>query len=146
MPKATPFLWFNGKIEAAVKFYKGVFGKDCKVASLGPMGATLKILGQELILFNGGPHFKLNPAFSLMIHCKTQKEVDFYWKKLTKGGEESRCGWLADPYGVSWQVIPDVLTKLMWDKDRVRAQRVTEAMLKMNKIVIADLKKAYAGR
>ena len=148
--KITPFLWYDGRVDKAIKFYRSVF-KDVKVLSMNRNGrvvqsATIRLAGQELILFNGGPHFKFNCAFSLFVHCATQKEVDYYWTKLSRGGEESRCGWLADPFGLSWQVVPTVLFALINDPDPVKADRACQAMLQMRKIDIKALQRAHAGR
>jgi predicted 3-demethylubiquinone-9 3-methyltransferase (glyoxalase superfamily) len=152
MKKITPFLWFNDNAEEAAKFYVSVFkkGKIVSRMTLGkkkgkPLGVVFRIEGQELIALNGGPHFKLSPAFSLYVDCKDQKEVDALWKKLSKGGEESQCGWLTDKFGMSWQIIPSILSKNLYDKDPVRAGRVFDAMMKMGKIDIATLQKAYKG-
>jgi predicted 3-demethylubiquinone-9 3-methyltransferase (glyoxalase superfamily) len=144
MQQVTPFLWFKDKAQEAAKFYVSVF-KGAKLVDSNPMSATLRLKDQTLILFNGGPHYKLTPAFSLFISCKTQKEVDYYWSKLTKGGEESRCGWLVDKFGVSWQVIPEILGPCISDPDPAKAGRAMQAMLKMRKIDIKALKKAHTG-
>jgi len=150
MSNITPFLWFDGQVGEALKFYRQVF-KQSKIVSVSGHGkniqsATLRLHGQELILFSGGPHYKLTPAFSLMVNCKTQREVDYYWKKLTQGGEESRCGWLVDRHGLSWQIIPDVLFALLNDPDQVKAGRAMQAMLQMRKLDIKALKLAHAGK
>ena len=147
MNKITPFLWFDDKALEAAKFYCSIF-KDSKIIKQNKngkkvWGVTLKINGQELIAFNGGPHFKFTPAISLFIHCKTQEEVDYYWEKLSKGGKKVQCGWLKDKYGLSWQIIPDTLGKLLEDKDPKKAERVYQAMMKMTKIDIKTLKQAY---
>lgn len=155
MPSITPFLWFDDNAEAAMKFYKSIFKgtKVLSVSRMGPgkkakvMGVSFQILGQKFHALNGGPHYKLNEAFSIYLDCKTQKEVDSYWNKLLKGGgRPSRCGWLTDRFGVTWQVIPDILPKLIGDKDGAKAQRAVQAMLGMVKIDIAALKKAHAGK
>ena len=148
MQKITPFLWFDGNAEQAMKFYTSIF-KGSKVLEIRRnkkkfMAATVRLQGQEYILFNGGPHFKFNPAISLFVHCRTQREVDDLWKKLSKGGKEVQCGWLTDKFGLSWQIIPNILGDLLADKDPVKADRVFEAMLKMVKIDIKALKRAYA--
>ena len=151
-PTIRPFLWFGQNAEAAANFYVAVF-KNSKILSVmpspdpkTPMGVELEIDGQRLIAFNGGPHYKLTEAVSLMVHCETQEEVDYYWQKLTAdGGEESRCGWLKDKFGLSWQIIPQALMTLMGDKDPARAGRVVQAMLGMAKIDIAALQRAYDG-
>ena len=151
-PTIRPFLWFGQNAEAAANFYVSVF-KNSKILSVmpspdpkTPMGVELEIDGQRLIAFNGGPHYKLTEAVSLMVHCETQEEVDYFWQKLTSdGGAESRCGWLKDRFGLSWQVIPQALMTLMGDKDPARAGRVVQAMLGMSKIDIAALQRAYDG-
>jgi predicted 3-demethylubiquinone-9 3-methyltransferase (glyoxalase superfamily) len=144
MPKISPFLWFDGNMEQAVNFYASVF-KDARIVSMNPMSATFELLGQRFIALNAGPHHKFNEAVSFFIHCSDQTEVDYYWSKLTAGGAEQPCGWVKDPFGLSWQVIPDALGQLLSDPDRAKAQRVMQAMLKMKKIVIADLHAAAAG-
>jgi predicted 3-demethylubiquinone-9 3-methyltransferase (glyoxalase superfamily) len=150
MQKITPFLWFDGNVEEAVHFYTGIF-KNSKVLSAMPgpggtmMSATLLLNGQELIAFNGGPMFKFTEAISLMVSCESQEEIDGFWEKLSEGGEKSRCGWLKDKFGLSWQVVPPLLVRLLNDKDPAKAKRVMTAMLQMNKIIIADLEKAYDG-
>ena len=144
--KITPFLWFDNQAEEAAKFYVSVF-KNSKVINVNPMTATFMLDGVEFMALNGGPHHKFTEAISFFVHCKTQKEIDGLWKKFTaNGGKESQCGWLLDKYGVSWQIIPDDLGKLLNDKDRVKANRVMQAMLQMKKIEINGLKKAYKGK
>jgi predicted 3-demethylubiquinone-9 3-methyltransferase (glyoxalase superfamily) len=138
MQKVTPFLWFDNKAEEAAKFYVSIF-KNAKLLS----PTTFQIGGQEFIAFNGGPHFTFTPAISLFVNCETQEEVDELWEKLSEGGEKSRCGWLKDKFGLSWQIIPSILGKLMRDKDPEKAKRVREAMLKMSKLDINALKQAY---
>jgi predicted 3-demethylubiquinone-9 3-methyltransferase (glyoxalase superfamily) len=138
MQKVTTFLWFDNKAEEAMKFYVSIF-KNSKI--LGPM--SFQIEGQEFIAFNGGPHFSFTPAISLFVNCESQEEVDEFWDKLSDGGEKSRCGWLKDKYGLSWQIIPSILGMLMQDKDPQKSARVRTAMLAMNKIDIEGLKKAY---
>jgi len=146
--KITPFLWFNGKAEEAMKFYTSVFKKS-KIVSISrdPKGnvfsGVFQIEGQNFYVLNGGPQFKFTEAISLFVSCKTQKEVDYLWDNLSKGGEKGRCGWLKDKFGLSWQIIPDTLGELMGDKDPAKSQRVMMAMMKMDKIIIDDLKKAY---
>jgi predicted 3-demethylubiquinone-9 3-methyltransferase (glyoxalase superfamily) len=147
----TPFLWFDNNLTEALEFYPTVF-KDSKIlmSSKTPDGsimtATFILNGQEFYAMNAGPMFKFTEAISFMISCETQEEVDHYWNMLTSnGGEESRCGWLKDRFGLSWQVTPTTLLKLMNDKDKVKAKRVMDAMMTMNKIVIADIEKAYNG-
>lgn len=154
MQKITPFLWFDNQAEEAVKFYASIF-KNSKIVSImrygeagpGPKGtvmtATFQLDGQEFVALNGGPHFKFTEAISFVINCKTQEEVDHFWEKLSEGGEESRCGWLKDKYGVSWQVVPTVLVEMLQDKDAEKSKRVMQAMLKMDKLDIKKLKQAY---
>ena len=137
--KIVPFLWFESGAEETAKFYTTVF-KNSKITSSNPMVTTMEIEGLELMFLNGGTHFKLNEAFSLLINCETQDEIDYYWNKLTEGGEESMCGWLKDKYGVSWQVVPAVLGKLM--SDPMKVQKVTDAFLKMKKFNIKELEAA----
>jgi predicted 3-demethylubiquinone-9 3-methyltransferase (glyoxalase superfamily) len=148
MQKITPFLWFDGKAEEAANFYVSVF-KNSKVVSVSPgpngkaMSATFQLDGQEFFALNGGPQFTFSPAVSFFVNCETQQEVDELWEKLSAGGKEERCGWLKDKYGLSWQIIPSVLGKLLRDKDRAKANRVMQAMLQMNKIDVARLQQAY---
>jgi len=142
MKKITPFLWYNAKADEVAKFYCSVF-KDSKIIRKNGNSVTFRIKDQELIAFNGGPLFKFTHAFSLSVPCKTQKEIDYYWGKLLKGGEKSRCGWLKDKYGLSWQIIPEILGDLLGSKDAVKANRAFQAMMKMDKIDIKALKKAY---
>jgi predicted 3-demethylubiquinone-9 3-methyltransferase (glyoxalase superfamily) len=147
--QVTPFLWFNGRISEAVALYSEVFADFTLENSVpsGPdslMSATVVINGQRLMLFDGGPHFALNPAVSMFISCADQAEVDYYWDALThNGGEPGRCGWLVDPFGLSWQVIPDSLGRLM--SDPTRGEAVRDAMLAMNKIDVAALQAAFDG-
>ncbi len=144
MQKITPFLWFDGRLEEAVRFYTSVF-RNARVVDVNPMTATFVIEGQEFMGLNGGPMYRFTEAVSFFIRCETQEEVDYYWKRLTEGGTEQPCGWLKDRFGVSWQVIPGVLGRYLGDKDRTKAERVVQAMLKMKKIDIAALARAYAG-
>ena len=151
MQKITPFLWFDGNLEEAVNFYVSVF-KNSKITSGLPaaggkaMSATFSLNGQDFIGLNGGPMFKFNEAVSFYVSCETQEEIDEMWDKLTEGGgEPGRCGWLKDKFGLSWQVVPPVLGQLLGDPDRARSKRAMEAMLGMNKIDIAALKKAADG-
>lgn len=140
----TPFLWFNNQAGEAAKFYVSIF-KNSKVISSSPMSTTFELDGERIMALNGGPHFKLNEAFSFFVSCETQEEVDNFWEKLSAGGEKSRCGWLKDKFGLSWQIIPTALGQLIGDPDPVKSKRVLDAMLKMNKIDIEELKKAYKG-
>jgi predicted 3-demethylubiquinone-9 3-methyltransferase (glyoxalase superfamily) len=145
MGKITPFLWFDGKLEEAVRFYTSVF-KNSQVMSLNPMTATFVIEGQEFMGLNGGPMFAFNEAVSFFVKCETQDEVDYYWNALTAdGGREGNCAWLKDRFGVSWQIVPGALGRYLSDPDREKANRVMLAMRKMKKIVIADLDAAFAG-
>jgi predicted 3-demethylubiquinone-9 3-methyltransferase (glyoxalase superfamily) len=141
MQKITPFLWFDTQAEEAAKFYCSVF-KNSKILASSPLVVTFELDGQRFMALNGGPRFKFTEAISLFISCKNQDEVDHYWGNLTRGGEESMCGWLKDKYGLWWQVIPDDLGELMQDKDPARAGRVMQAMLKMRKIDVAMLRQA----
>ena len=149
MQKITPFLWFDGKAEEAMNFYTTVFRNSVikNVSRQGDMviSATFELEGQEFIALNGGPMFKFTEAISFFVKCETQDEVDDYWSKLTDGGTEQQCGWLKDKYGVSWQIIPNILGKLLSDKDAAKAQRAMHAMMKMKKIDISRLEQAAAG-
>ena len=140
----TPFLWFDDQAHQAAKYYCSVF-KGSKIIAKDAMSATLRLMGRDYVLFNGGPHYKLTPAMSLFVSVKTQKELDTYWNKLLKGGEPSRCGWLVDRFGVSWQVVPTVLQELLGDPDYERSGRAMQAMLGMVKLDIAALKAAADG-
>ena len=157
MPKITPFLWFDGKAEEAMNFYVSVF-KNSKVvrvsrygeAGPGPKGtvmsATFQLDGQDFFALNGGPQFAFTPAISFFVNCETQQEVDEMWERLSEGGKKERCGWLKDRYGLSWQIIPSVLGKMLQDPDAERAKRVMQAMLQMKKIDIPTLKRAAEGK
>ncbi len=148
MKKITPFLWFDTQAEEAMNFYISIF-KHSKVLGVtpGPNGiassVSFELEGQEFIGLNAGPQFKFNEAISFYVDCETQEEVDELWSKLTADGEESMCGWLKDKYGLSWQIIPQGLGQMLNDPDPARAQRVMQAMLKMNKIDLAGLEAAY---
>ncbi len=156
MQKITPFLWFDDKAEEAMNFYVSIF-KNSKVGTVtrygdagpGPKGtvmsATFELDGQDFFALNGGPLFKFTEAISFFVNCETQQEVDELWQKLSAGGQKSRCGWLKDKYGLSWQIIPTVLGKMLGDKDPAKAKRVMETMLQMEKIDISRLKQAYDG-
>jgi predicted 3-demethylubiquinone-9 3-methyltransferase (glyoxalase superfamily) len=144
MPSITPFLWFEGNLQQAVTFYTSVF-PNARVESLTPMSATFELLGQRFLALNGGPHREFNEGISFFIECADQAEVDYYWSKLSAGGAEQPCGWLKDPFGLSWQVIPRALGRMLGDSDRERAGRVMQAMRGMTRIVIAELDEAYAG-
>jgi predicted 3-demethylubiquinone-9 3-methyltransferase (glyoxalase superfamily) len=154
MKKITPFLWFDNQAEEAARFYTSLF-KDGKILSISRNGegepgkngsvviVTFRLNGQEFMALNGGPAFKFNEAVSFFVNCESQAEVDELWEKLSAGGEKGRCGWLKDKYGVSWQIVPTILGELMQDKDTEKANRVREAMLKMGKLDIAGLCRAY---
>ena len=150
MQKIVPFLWFNGNAEEAMNFYVSIF-KNSKVGNVTRMGdmvisCTFVLDGVNFYVLNGGPMYQFTEAISLFVNCVTQEEVDDLWDKLiADGGAESRCGWLKDKFGLSWQIIPDALGKYLGDKDPAKAQRVMQAMMKMNKIIIVDLQKAYEG-
>jgi len=152
MSKITPFLWFDNQAEEATNFYVSVF-KNSKVTSINRMGpdgpvfsTAFELEGQEFLALNGGPEFHFNEAISLYVNCQTQAEVDALWATLTAdGGSESQCGWLKDKYGLSWQIIPDVLGGLIGGPDPEKAGRAMQAMLKMQKINIAELQRAYDG-
>jgi predicted 3-demethylubiquinone-9 3-methyltransferase (glyoxalase superfamily) len=164
MQKITPFLWFDGQAEDAVKFYASIFkgskigrilryGEEAaQVSESGrPVGSVLtiefEIEGQKFVALNGGPQFKFNESVSFVVNCETQEEVDYFWEKLTAdGGEESQCGWLKDKFGLSWQVTPAVLIDMLHDKDAAKAERVMHAMLQMQKIDIEKLKQAAEGK
>jgi predicted 3-demethylubiquinone-9 3-methyltransferase (glyoxalase superfamily) len=138
MKKVTPFLMFEKNAEEAMKFYTSVF-KNAKITGPG----SFEIDGQEFLVYNGGSYFKFSEGLSLYVNCENQKEVDELWEKLSAGGEKSMCGWVKDKYGLSWQVIPTALMKYLSDPDHEKSQRVMNAMLKMNKIIIKDLEAAY---
>lgn len=139
MKPLYPCLWFDGKALEAAQFYCSVF-KDSKIISQNPMVVIFELNGNKFMGLNGGPHFTFNEAVSFVIDCDTQTEIDYYWEKLTAGGKESQCGWLKDKYGVSWQVVPTVLAKLM--SDSARAPRVIQAFMKMKKFDIEALEQA----
>jgi predicted 3-demethylubiquinone-9 3-methyltransferase (glyoxalase superfamily) len=148
MQKIVPFLWFNDNAEEAVNLYVSLF-KDAKILSVrrGAKGevftASFELEGREFMALNGGPTYKFTPAISLFVNCVTQQEVDELWEKLSEGGRKDRCGWLADKFGVSWQIVPTALGELMGGKDTAGAQRVWKAMLEMTKLDIAKLRHAY---
>ncbi len=161
MQKITPFLWFNDQAEEAAKFYTSIFkksrilntaryGEEGKKVSGRPKGSVMtvafEIASQRFIALNGGPQFKFTEAISFVVNCKTQKEVDYFWKKLSAGGQEVQCGWLKDKFGVSWQIVPEILSELLSAPDAAKSQRVMQALLKMVKLDIKALKQAYDGR
>ena len=160
--RISPCLWFDDQAEDAARFYTSIF-KDSKILRIArygtagqeihrrPPGSVMTVEfelgGQRFTALNGGPVFKFNEAVSLQIHCETQDEVDYYWKRLSEGGDEKaqQCGWLKDKYGLSWQVVPTVLPEMLKDHESPKAQRAMEAMLQMKKLDIAKLKQAYAA-
>ncbi|MBK0381053.1 VOC family protein [Mucilaginibacter segetis] len=156
MQKITPFLWFDTNAEEAVNFYISLF-KNSKILRVirngsegpGPEGSVLaidfSINGQEFAALNGGPTFTFTEAVSFMVNCETQEEIDNMWEKLSEGGQKSQCGWLKDKFGLSWQVTPPILLKMISDPDPVKSQRVMNAMMKMEKLIIKDLEDAYNG-
>jgi predicted 3-demethylubiquinone-9 3-methyltransferase (glyoxalase superfamily) len=156
MQKITPFLWFDGNAEEAANFYTSTFKNSkiteirrCGDAGPGSKGSaqtiSFQIEGQEFIGLNGGPHFKFTPAISFLVNCETQQEVDELWGKLLAGGQPMQCGWLTDKFGISWQIIPKALGEMLGGKDPVKSQRAMQAMMKMVKIDVQELKRAYEG-
>jgi predicted 3-demethylubiquinone-9 3-methyltransferase (glyoxalase superfamily) len=156
MQKITPNLWFDTEAEEAANYYTSIF-KDSEIVEVlyygdaGPRPAgmvvtvTFRLQGQEFTAINGGPEFKFNEAVSLLVNCESQEEVDYFWENLGEGGEYGPCGWLKDKYGVSWQVVPTVLTEMLKDEDRDKANRAMAAMLAMSKLDVAELRAAYEG-
>ena len=156
MQKITPFLWFNNQAEEATNFYVSVF-KNSKLISVnrysegGPMPkgtvmtAVFSIEDQQFIALNGGPHYTITPAISFVVNCETQEEIDHYWEKLSTGGKEIQCGWLTDSFGVSWQIVPVTIGKLMSSGTSEQSQRVMNAMMKMIKIDMNELQRAFDG-
>lgn len=154
MQKITPFLWFDNTAEEAVNYYVALF-KDARINSLsrypegtpGQAGSVMTVeftlFGQDFIALNGGPYYQFTPAISFFIKCEDQAEVDRYWDSLSAGGQVQQCGWLTDRFGITWQVVPTILGKLLSDPDPVKANRVTQAMLKMVKLDVAGLLQAY---
>lgn len=154
MNKITPFLWFDNNIEEAINHYMSIF-PDAELLNISRrndatpeksatvMSATFRLNGQEFMALNGGPMYKFSEAISMFVSCETQAEVDDLWQKLCAGGQASRCGWLKDKFGLSWQVVPTALGRMLGDKDPAKAARVMTAMLRMNKIEIAQLQQAY---
>lgn len=156
MQKITPFLWFDNQAEEAVNFYASVFksakiGKMTRYGEAGPgpagsvMVAEFELEGMRFTALNGGPMFKFTEAISLVVDCKDQAEVDHFWHSLSEGGQPGQCGWLKDRFGLSWQIVPEALPRLLGDPDPVRAGRVMQAMLQMTKIEVDRLEKAHAG-
>jgi predicted 3-demethylubiquinone-9 3-methyltransferase (glyoxalase superfamily) len=156
MPNLTPYLWFDTEGEEAAEFYISVFPNSrileiTRYGSAGPrsegtvMTVSFELDGKRFVALNGGPDFTFNEAVSFLVDCETQEEVDSYWNTLSDGGEEGPCGWLKDRFGLSWQIVPTALPRLLGDPDREKAQRVMAAMLKMGKIDVAELERAAAG-
>ena len=150
MPKITPFLWFDTQAEEAMNHYISIFknGKALNVSRVNGkvFSVTFELEGQRFMALNAGPKYKFTEAISLFVDCETQQEVDELWDKLSAGGEKGRCGWLKDKYGLSWQIIPKALGQLMSDPDPEKSKAVLQAMMKMNKIIIEDLKEAHGGK
>jgi predicted 3-demethylubiquinone-9 3-methyltransferase (glyoxalase superfamily) len=144
VPKITPFLWFEHQAEEAARFYVSIF-KNSRIVEASAMTVRFELEGQPFMALNGGPTYRLNEAFSIFVDCQDQAEVDVLWARLCEGGEPGRCGWCKDRYGLSWQIIPSILLELMGDPDPEKARRVTQAMLQMGKIDIAQLEKAHRG-
>ena len=158
MQRISPFLWFDDKAEEAAVFYTSIF-KNSKIRTIvryadsgaevtgRPKGTAMTVAfqldGQEFVALNGGPQYKFTEAVSFVVNCQTQEEVDEYWKKLSDGGREVQCGWLKDKYGLSWQIVPTILSEMLNDPDPKKADRVMKAMLQMKKIDIKGLKQAY---
>ena len=154
MQKITPFLWFNNNLEEAMNLYVSLF-KNSKIVSVkrsgesgpGPKGsvmsATFELDGQQFLALNGGPHFTFTPAISMFVNCETQDEIDELWEKLSAGGEKSRCGWLKDKFGLSWQIVPAGLGDMLQDKNPQKSKSTMQAMLQMNKLDIEKLRQAY---
>jgi predicted 3-demethylubiquinone-9 3-methyltransferase (glyoxalase superfamily) len=159
--KITPFLWFDSQAEEAANFYVSIF-KQSRIGAISryddeaskaagrPKGSVMTVEfeldGQKFIALNGGPHFKFTEAISLFVNCENQKEVDYFWEKLSAGGQEVECGWLKDRFGLSWQVVPTALLEMLQDKDPEKSKRTMAAMLKMKKLDVDALRKAYGGR
>jgi predicted 3-demethylubiquinone-9 3-methyltransferase (glyoxalase superfamily) len=159
--KITPFLWFDSQAEEAANFYVSIF-KQSRIGGIAryddeasraagrPKGSVMTVEfeldGQKFIALNGGPHFKFTEAISLFVNCENQKEVDYFWEKLSAGGQEVECGWLKDRFGLSWQVVPAALLEMLQDKDPEKSKRTMAAMLKMKKLDVDALRKAYDGR
>ena len=157
MQKITPFLWFDGQAEEAMNYYVSIIPNSrvlgiTRVTDAGPgpkgsvLTANFMLNGTEFVALNGGPNFKFTEAVSFVINCETQEEVDRYWEKLSEGGSKGDCGWLKDKYGLSWQITPIQLLQMLQDKDPQKVGRVMTAMMKMKKLVISDLKRAYDGK
>jgi len=159
--KITPCLWFDTQAEEAARFYTSIFenSRIKRIARYGEAGrethgkeagsvitVEFEIDGQTFVALNGGPHIKFNEAISLQVSCETQDELDYFWNKLSDGGRESQCGWLKDKYGVSWQIVPSILSQMMADAERAKSERAMNALLKMKKFNLETLQRAYAGQ
>jgi len=158
--KVTPFLWFDTQAEEAALFYTSIF-KNSRINQISRYGkagrethgkdagsvmtVAFELEGQSLVALNGGPHFKFNEAVSFQITCETQDEIDYFWGKLSEGGQESRCGWLKDKFGLSWQVVPAILPHLLMGDDKAKSDRAMSALLRMKKLDVAALQRAHAG-
>jgi predicted 3-demethylubiquinone-9 3-methyltransferase (glyoxalase superfamily) len=157
MQKITPFLWFDKDAEDAAKFYTSIF-KNSKVGKIarygdagpGPKGSVMtvefELNGEQFVALNGGPEFKFTEAISFVVNCESQEEIDYFWGKLTAGGQEVQCGWLKDKFGLSWQIVPTAIGKMLSDPDPAKSQRVMKAMLEMIKIDLPTLQRAYDGK
>ena len=144
MQRITPFLMFNDQCEAAARHYTSIF-KNSRVISISSQSAEIELDGQRISMYNGGPSFSFSDGISLYVNCEGQEEVDYYWEKLLEGGKPTMCGWLKDKFGVSWQIVPSALIRLMNDPDRARANRAVQAMLEMVKLDVAELERAANG-
>jgi predicted 3-demethylubiquinone-9 3-methyltransferase (glyoxalase superfamily) len=159
--RITPFLWFDTQAEEAANFYTAIFensrikeiarygkaGHDTHGMTAGSvMTVAFELEGQGFVALNGGPHFKFNEAISFQVTCETQDEIDYFWRALTDGGEESRCGWLKDKFGLSWQVVPAILPHLLMGEDKAKRERAMAALMLMKKLDIAALQRAHAGQ
>ena len=141
--KVTTFLWFNNQAEEAASFYCSIF-KNATIITSNPMMATFELEGQRFTAANFGPQFKFNEAISVFVNCETQAEIDYFWNKLSEGGSEGQCGWLKDQFGLSWQIVPSILPKLM--SDQAKAERVVQAFMQMKKFDIEKLQQAHDGK
>jgi predicted 3-demethylubiquinone-9 3-methyltransferase (glyoxalase superfamily) len=145
MEKVVPFLCFESNAEEAARFYTSLF-ENSTIVEVTPMVVVFELDGRRFMALNGGPEFRFTEAFSMYVRCETQEEVDELWERLSEGGEKGRCGWLKDRYGLSWQIVPDPLIRLLKDPDPEKSRRVTEAMLKMSKLDVRALEAAAAPR
>ncbi|HEX6791570.1 MAG TPA: VOC family protein [Candidatus Krumholzibacteria bacterium] len=157
MPKITTFLWYDTQAEEAARYYTSIF-KNAKIKTIthytdvgpGPKGSVMTVAfeldGHDFVALNGGPAFKFNEAISVALECKNQEEIDYYWEKLSEGGEKVECGWLKDKYGLFWQVMPKAMIEMLSDRDVKKVDRVMTAMMTMKKLDVAELERAYDGR